>query len=227
MIVIDLFGFPGSGKSTLAFNLYNELRKNNYKVTMLNKNEYLKNVISKKKKLDYLRLFLPRNIYYYFKIVRKCVKNIKNESLKIKIWKKIRLVLLHDQIYKKTNFDFIIIDQGIIQDFAEITLNNKDILDSDIKNYITSFLGKNKIFFVNCNISLEETKSRIKKRNRKKYSFDFLSNKELDCFLNLEKQRIDLIQSFALDYFQIINVNMQCEVLENTKKIIKIIEEDK
>ena len=189
MTIIDLYGIPGSGKSTFAANLYGELCASKKKVLLYNKNDYIVEGIYNKKIQDYIRLILPKNILYYFKIAKPLNIKKNSKSLKETVWRKLRLVMLHDLLNRKMNVDYIIIDQGIIQDFTELTHGRK-IGTKYIENYITSFKNQiNKIMYVYCNISVDNAINRINNRKREKFLFDQLSNDELRQYLicNLEE----------------------------------------
>lgn len=220
MIVVDFSGLPGCGKSTLTYKLYNELKEENLIVEMFNKNEYLNTGNRKKNINDYLRLLLPSNIKFYFKIVypirkHKVSNGVLNYGIKERIWKELRLVLLYDKLVNiRKNIDVVLIDQGIIQDFSDYIMF-RNIPKNIFKNYSELYSkSKNSFLFVSYNASVEESMKRIKLRNRKKYKFDFLKNDDLKKFLIEEEKNL----KFVTNEF---NSNFSCLLLNSDFNLMK------
>ena len=196
MIIVDFYGLPGCGKSTIAKGVYENLKKLQIDVSLFNKNEYLEECKIKKNYLkDYIRLLLPHNLKFIFEIIFNIKKYKKNQKvlkydLKERIWKELRLVILYDKLAYTKSDSVILVDQGIIQDFSDYIMF-RDITDDVIENYLEKYTqSKNEFIFVNCEISVNESINRIKSRNRKIYSFDYLTEQQ-KILKNINKEIAD------------------------------------
>lgn len=224
MIVIDLFGFPGCGKSTIAKKIFEDLKNKNFDIMLFNNNEYIEtthyNTLKK-----YIRILLPKNLFFLWNIIIKSPKinkkdMILKQSLKEKIWKKLRLVVLYDNLINKNSNKIILVDQGIIQDFSDYILY-REVDDEYILKYLNFFESENdKILFVSCNIEKNIAIERIKKRNRKMFTFDKLSTKELDKIMDLQKNKLNkIIPLIKKD--KLISIDTDLELFEKNIKYVE------
>ena len=190
MIIVDFNGLPGCGKSTYASEVYKKMVSNGDMCYLLNKNEYVLSDKIGNKINDYMRLLILPNLIYNLKLFSKWKQNKfdRKISTKEKIWKTLRIVVLYDKIHRLSKKEgILLIDQGIIQDYADFYIN-KEHSYNDLLNYAKKYFDiAKKIIIVNCDITEEETIRRIRKRNRKQYDVDKMSDEELEKILKLEK----------------------------------------
>lgn len=224
MILIDFFGFPGCGKSTIAKKIYEDFRKKNIDIMLFNNNEYVDEKVHSNIILKYIRILLPKNLLFMWNIIIKGPKLNKEriilkQSLKERIWKKLRLVILYDSFVNKKMDKIILVDQGIIQDFVDYILY-RNASDEYIMKYLNYFESENnKIIFVDCNIEKDTAIERIKKRNRNMFSFDKLSEEKLNEILDLQKNKLDKVISLINN--KIISIYMSKDLLEENAKNIE------
>lgn len=231
MIIVDFNGLPGCGKSTYVSTLYKKITEAGDICYLFNKNEYmvLHNKAGKIK--DYMRLLLLPNFVYCIKMLLKWKKTKFNRkiSIKDKIWKTLRIVILDDKIHRLSKIEdgILLIDQGIIQDYADFFID-KELSENEIMRYTNKFADiANKIIFVNCKITVEETIKRIKKRDRKKYDVDKMPEKELKEYLRLQQENLTKIRKkLKQENFTILDLDTtdSLAIDTNINKIINNIE---
>ena len=235
MLILDFNGLPGCGKSTYASELYKVLNNQNITCEFLNRNEYFEGSDANQRKfIKYIRLLIPRNFFYIIELCFKFYKKEKiynrNLSIKDKIWKWLRIGILKDKAHivaKSEKKGILIIDQGIIQDYVDYTLD-KEINDSEILEYKNIYRDiKDKIILVNLNIEQSVSLSRVYKRNRGKYDVDKMTIKKLNEFLELYNTRLKYVREiFNQDFINIeLDVSKDEIFDENIEKLSNIIKE--
>lgn len=220
-MIIDIYGLPGSGKSTLSLNIQKMISENAdyYDVYFFNKNEYDTTNNISKNLWFYLKLIDGNFWRMYNKISRKIIRNkkIKHQKIKYKIRDAVRLSILYSFILSKVDEEKIfIIDQGIIQDFIELLIKYGINEDYIIRDYLNMVLLP-QIVFVFCDVCEEQCVERIRKRNRKDFDFDFLSDDELYTYFMKEQKYIKKIDELLADNVLTVKDN------SNEKELLKIL----
>lgn len=174
--IIEFNGIPGSGKTTIASELKTILEKENksvclysdfYKINCHNRLKQLKDL------LFYFFYFMD-----YFLLLMRITKKIKRDykyilSSAINFCGKIDL-------YKNSKEDFIIVDQGIIQEIESIFfLNDCNTEFGEVFELINKYFDK--LFIVNTFLKVEVACERINKRKN--------GSSRADGIKNYDKQR--------------------------------------
>ncbi len=192
-LVIEFTGVPGSGKSTIAHLIGEKIEKNNLRVF------YYDQYFSRTSHKRFLQL---KNILFnivpftkYFFLLLKLTKKCKKDYLSIKY---ILASLLNYGgkyiLYRSRKYDYVIVDQGIIQEIESITCYIKGE-----KNYnlLYQFIHDNfNMLIIDVNVELNEALSRINKRKAGASRIDFIKdskeqlnnlNIENDTFISMRK----------------------------------------
>src|SRR5699024_6726391 len=193
--IIEFNGLPGSGKSTIANSLISELEELDYKLlTYAEIFEYKKNNLFLIIKL----LFSIRHVHFLF--IWYCIIVLKKSLINIREIKKIlhflnHITLLKWAIKKHENIDFIIIDQGNIQNLLSIAhfrqINNTKVLGKLTEKFNEYF---NNYMIVNTHVNVEVTINRITKSKHGTSRYDNLEKIYLKNILKIKKEykkRID------------------------------------
>ncbi|HFI0273250.1 TPA: AAA family ATPase [Streptococcus suis] len=190
-MIIDLNGLPGSGKSTVV----NDFTQSNQQFELKGTEEFIK--LSKLQKISLLRLLIDTKNRKFFFLIGKLGK--KNTSTAKGIGRYERLIarlyslyvfqLIQESQVEKKNYIF---DEGIIQSLVPITLGFE--LDIEVLKKFSKLLVSIDFLFVHCEISETESFSRIVKRNRQTAAMDFLTNNELQTFLQTYALRLSEIR---------------------------------
>lgn len=135
MTILDFYGLPGSGKSTLSHKLYEDRR--------------YKKIIEPSYKLDHnyhwsIRkilkiLILFRLLLYRPVVLIKIYKILQNNSLMIYdfISALLNISYKYYAIFKNLNKEYIIFDQGIIQDSISICYNSPERLIDNLEALVS------------------------------------------------------------------------------------------
>lgn len=188
MRVIELFGLPGSGKTYQTIRLYNYLSELGYKCVLIRSNEY-SNLPYINRKKYILNIFKLKNITIFLSFI---IKNLLysgkkfylgnfKERLKI-LLRQIMYIEIYNDDSLLNDYDFIISDQGIIQECAGYFLENWDAIEQ------TSFLlkqikNKKNIYFYYNHETLLSSYKNIKKRKRRSAAMDYYSDDSLKDYL--------------------------------------------
>lgn len=191
-IILEFNGVPGCGKTTTANLLKNELSKIGYKVGELNELFHCNKIVKNLKIC--ISIIHMNNVFFLMNLI-KFVFSVKPMNLSRLKYIKIayyNYYMINYSKAKQNNYDFLILDQGLIQSLISIShsdnIYNKKYLDKILMN-ITYKLDN--ICYINCDINNEESVLRIKARGLSQGRLDNI--KDFDQLIDtLNKQNENL-----------------------------------
>ena len=174
--IIEFNGIPGSGKTTIANELNNILRKEKKSVCLYS-DYYKRNCHNRLKQIkEVCFYFLP--FIKYFSLLMKITKKIKRDHITFKYILSSAVNFCGKiDLYRNSKVDYIIIDQGIIQEIESIFfLNEFDTEFDDIFRLINKYFERTII--INTEIKIEIACDRINTRKNGTSRADGLKNYE-------------------------------------------------
>ena len=167
--IIELCGIPGCGKSTLFRNMS---KSNDYKIGGLGDllNVYRRmNIITKILSFPYISVIKLLLLFIFFPKIE-----LKSFHLYIDF---VKIVILYNIRNKIEEFEYILVDHGVMQSFAGLFYNNEERFSdksiAKISNFTKPF---SPILMCYCEITIDESVQRIRKRNRNYGRMDVLDN---------------------------------------------------
>lgn len=169
--IIEFNGLAGCGKTTLAGQLKNELIRQGYRAVLLGeanrifKQHLIKNII----RAFNCSLFI-RYIYLFLLIGRK------RENTWFIYWTALKISLIYRWCIKNEEFDFVLCDHGLIQNFISLLGFEVKACKKFNKCLASILKSESKIYMVNCNVSVELSSNRIRSRKKNTGRLDVISN---------------------------------------------------
>jgi len=224
-IIIEFNGITGCGKTTTANLLVEKLTSLGYEVGTFENLENSNKII--------------KNINFLFDMIR--IKNLKIASSLIKLCVSVRpfkikrfdhIGMAYNYYYlfrsvakKYTNYDYIIIDQGLIQEILSI-FHTQKIMDQSRMDNLLELIFNNLGYFlvVNCNLEPSLAKRRIKERNSKKSRLDLVKNdEELLYKLRIQQNNLEVLREVIEKNSseKAVEIDMDKSPSENIEKIIE------
>lgn len=219
-VIIEFNGLPGSGKTTIALQLYEELIK--YGNHVLDFNEYF--FKNKRNKILIIKaLFQIRGIHVRYLLKILGLIQIRN---KIEL-KKVKMVIsafLHFLIYnycvKIGNYQYIILDQGIVQNWVSFFY---DTLISDTKTvkeiYQDIFKSYPYFYMINSEVNTETILSRLKYREHGTSRLDRLCDKDLGNIIEIQRNNFYTMRK-TNEILKSVEIDTKQDPIVNVKKII-------
>lgn len=220
-IIIEFNGLPGTGKSTIVNELKRLLEKDGYRV----EKGYYHRIWEK---FHYPFIIIPFCVTLYLKICRF------SNSLKPRKYRTHQSgVVYYTRSYLKANkycsSDFILIDQGIIQDIVTIAWLDKILPDdiSPLSSVIMKIKKMNvKFLRVDCDNNIDLSEKRIIERPSKNHLFESFNSKSLRKALETQGDNFEIVRSLFNKYEVnplSINIDTSVNPNENAIKIKKTI----
>lgn len=222
--IIEFNGLAGGGKTTLARELKKELVKRGYHVVLLGeayhifKKHLFKNVLSC---LSLALLF--KYIKLFFLIGRKEEPQF-YFYVRYLYWAALRISLLY-RWARNSDFDFLLCDHGLIQNIISL-LGFKELPDcAAVKQSLASILkAESGIYVVNCNVSIEQSKQRIRSRNKHTGRLDVISDEaELEKLLQITAKHFSAVRNIVKkvrEEWPLIDLDMDTPIDINRQKIL-------
>ena len=194
-LIIEFIGLPGAGKTTIAQRAIENLSEAGYQcfgLSTLNNPESLE----KKKGGIFAKLKTLYRFVYVCVVHRKFAYNAFLFSMHVKPVSLVNLrrflILLARLIFLRTllrnNYDFIILDQGLIQYIWSIAITGKQSLNKDYLNRVLkSILDELSLFVVMVDIETELAVKRIVNRPTMRSRFDRMSSTKIETILSTHK----------------------------------------
>lgn len=200
-MIVELYGLPGSGKSTLVSSFCDI--KLDYK--KYGTNTFIGN--SKFNKFKYGILCLkPQNFLTLILLIFSVAG--KKSSFKIKM--KDRIISLLYVIYildiVQTKNEKFILDEGLVQALSAFYIGFN--FRENVLYHIKKLINKQNYVFCYCDISYEESLSRMHSRNRKSANIDFMDRTELLLFMEELSNKNRLIASILSKDFSHLRIDM-------------------
>ena len=187
-IIVEFNGLAGLGKTTVASFLKDELCKDGYKVIGWYRHSVLHS----------LRPMFA--IPYSFSLYRKVKKYADSiapfrKDRKYVHWTN-HFVRMYKSIEKYSDADFAISDEGIIQFFVAMGLNDR-FLQSDLLDAVVEKIRSMGVSFirVDCENHVQASFDRIKSRPPKGMYYENWSQEELMCQLQAEAYNFECLRS--------------------------------
>ena len=180
--IIEFYGFARSGKSTISKMLINKLAE--YNILCIDFNRYVyKNKRNFKALISGLFELRLKDI----KLLLLCDSYIRQSNFKLNTIKKyfafVRNHLLLKSLFNKNIYNYIILDQGFVQEMVSIAYNNM-FTDNDIslKNFFSYVQSSfSNYMFIYVVVDGEMCKQRLKQRKRNSILDKVIDN---DTYLN-------------------------------------------
>lgn len=221
MHIIEMAGLPGCGKSTLLKALVPVLRQQG-------RNVYTHDDFMKREPLFkncgiffLLQKMNPQNRYCIKWIKKYCASAPKDNSREKFKKELIDLYYRMHLIEGRKNKDIILLDEGIVQNFTSLFFTEEIPHDITISKVLTDLTCiRCEYQFVKCNISVEESSFRIKKRARDHDRYCNLDKESLRNALLIKERNINYLLSLIGENKKV-GIDMQSHVQDNIDLIIK------
>lgn len=222
MLIIELAGLPGCGKSTLWELLKRELQKKGRNVYTYRELMHREPLFVNMGFLFALQKWNPQTISCMKWIEKYCDSlpmDNKREGFK-QMFKEL-YYRVHVAAWRSGG-DILLLDEGLIQNFTSLffmdTIPQSLLTGNMIKNIIAV---RCRYLFVKCNISIEESILRLKKRARTNDRYNSLGEEVLRDALMVKSQNIDYVLSFVKSTKgEIVDINMEYSTKSNADLII-------
>lgn len=218
-VIVEFNGLAGLGKTTVADILKNELRKDGYHVIGWYRHSILHSLRP---------LFAIPYSFSLYKKVKKYADSIEpyRKNRKYVHWTN-HFVRMYKSIEKYSDADFAISDEGIIQFFVAMGLNDR-FPQSDLLNEIIEKIKSMGVSFVrvDCDNNIRASYERIKSRPPKGMYYENWPEEELLAQLEAEAYNFSLLREvFSRIYSNqmVIAIDTLDTPIDNAQKIKKII----
>lgn len=220
MLLIELAGLPGCGKSTLWEVLKSKLQQTG-------RNVYTYSELMRREPLFVNRGFLL-GLQKWNPKTKSCMDRIGNYCASLpKDVKRERFQKEWEELYYREHAaswirgeDIVLLDEGIVQNLTSLffmdAIPREPSMDQVLKNMIHV---RGSHLFVKCNISVEESMYRLKKRARENDRYYPLNEETLREALLVKEQNIDYCLSFV-DPCNKISIDMENSAMSNADLII-------
>lgn len=214
-MIIECNGLPGCGKTTLTKELVSNLNKEGKKTRYVGVAQFR----GKNKGFLKLPIFLnriiipinPKNLFFSFNAMTYIIKSWRQPNFFGKIYESyiafLYCVYLFN-IYRKYSTDIVITDEGMIQALTSFSFYVKSDVEMMSKLLKITKKLKLKITFINCNITIKKTISRIELRNRHDSAIDELSNAQLTEFLQTFYEKLKFLRT-EIQMSDSVNIQME------------------
>ncbi len=209
MLVIELAGLPGCGKSTLWERLRTRLQQTG-------RNVYTYSDLMRREPL-----FVNRGIYFqllkWHPQTAACMRRLEEycasapEDRKREYFKK-EFTELYYRVHAAAHIrgdGIILLDEGMIQNFTSLFFTRPIPAEASMGKAVKNIVSvKDSFFVVKCNISVDESITRLKKRARENDRYRRLEREALREALLVKEHNIDYVLSFVKPE-RIIEVDME------------------
>ena len=210
MKIIELYGLPGCGKTTLCNFIKREKGELLYTNADLNKNYKNINILLK----NIYIFFYPRNIIFFVLIIYLGFIYKSRIYAICKILYLYIILFIHKRSKDEVN---VILDSGIVQNISSLSndlrFNNELCLYKLLKCFCREF----EIIEIECELSVEETIKRVKKRNRKDIWLENIDSKQLYF---IKQYNLNFLKKYLTETNYKLNMSKSPEALY--KEICKV-----
>ena len=231
--IIEFYGLPGSGKSTISKMLINKLAE--YNILCIDFNRYVyKNKRNFKALISGLFELRLKDIklFYCYAILIIRQSNFKLNTIK-KYFAFVRNHLLLKSLFNKNIYNYIILDQGFVQEMVSIAYNyNNMFTDNDIslKNFFSYVQSSfSNYMFIYVVVDGEMCKQRLKQRKKGNSTLDNVIDNDtyLNKLIQTHQMNFDIIQK-QNKIIPTLVINSCNSAMDNANKIIaRILQKDK
>lgn len=183
--IIELFGLPGCGKSTTVQTLMSN--RNDFRISTF------KNVAgqSKKHPLKLITSISLKSLFWGLKVRFSVPFDKKRRERSLFKWLLFEIVF--NYIKKYTEYDFVLVDPGVIQGFVSWERGDDLHMRYGYRNACSNYLRYTAVTdFIYCNLPVEEALMRMHHRNRNNGRIDLINNEKIQLNeLRKEKDRFD------------------------------------
>ena len=224
-VIIEFVGLPGSGKTTLCELVASQLKDRGADVVSrpkILKQWHQNNALQKLVKLAASN-FNQWNILVNSVILATRVKPINLQSF-LQAGKVFFNVKRNDAIVLQKNCDFILLEQGLLQEVWSVVITGSLPKSDYLKKVMSPLLENRTIAVVNCKLDLDNAVSRIQNRPRKTKKDSYFD------LMDAERARALLAQYFPylqeiINYgrtaqIPILDIDSSLSPEENSEKII-------
>ena len=185
--IVEFYGLPGCGKTTLCKLLKEQYEKKGYKIGLIND-------ATKSCTIPHLLKVVSINNIWGFINWCHSIMKVSHTSFNI-AGSPYKRMLIYKCIRSFSQYDYIFIEHGIVQSIVSSLYgvdNYKIFMNRSICKSLLNFESAD--IFIYCQVTIEESFKRIKKRNRKSSGrFDQLPEDELADILTEQADQFNLL----------------------------------
>lgn len=228
LVVFEFNGVPGCGKTTVSKEVIKKLKASNFIVS--EPRNFFNGEKNLKKIMILLSIFKIENLkvlYYLF------VFSLNIKPLEFARIKHIKLAYFYYYYIKRMQvksyeYDFIVLDQGIIQAIVSILKNDKVTNYTKLYKLLdTIFEGIQCVYTVNCEVDSYIARNRIRGREPQKGGrLDYISDDdELLSTLSVENKYFKIIREHIIniDNNHHIQISMESTLSNNVEEVLRIL----
>ena len=228
--IIEFYGLPGVGKSTICDLLEEKLNLTGYKVINIQKQKKCITIQDKiNKAILTLKSFAFIDNIKLYKILNN-YKRVYGKNELSDYW--IRRIIVTNYLLKKeikrSTYDYILLDEGIVQFITSIVHDEvikNDIYTDEICKNISNVYS-NYTTVIHCNLDYKNIIGRLKKRNKKNDRFIFTDEDMMLKVLKKKEKNLDTI-SHKILFNEYIDLNLEDKLDLNCQKIMNRIAYDR
>ena len=218
--IIELFGLPGCGKSTTVQTLISN--RNDFRISTF------KNVVgqSKKHPLKLIASISLKSLFVGLQVRFSVPFDKKRRDRSLFKWLLFEIVF--NYIKKYTEYDFVLVDPGVIQGLASWERGDDLHMRCRYRNACSNYLRYTAVTdFIYCDLPIEEALMRMHHRNRNNGRIDLINDEKTQLNeLRKEKNRFDfyagLLKEKKMSVF-FMNMNQETSLIVNElQKIIGV-----
>jgi thymidylate kinase len=221
--IIEFNGLPASGKSSVAIKLAEQLENDGYSVCSYSE---FKKAQSNNGKLDYQ---FDKHFLKYIKELFLFTLQQKGQPQK---WENF-LYSCKDfgfflWVNKQGNYDYILMDQGIIQNMVSIVYDKEMVSQSKVVPIIQIINQlADKYIVINTIIDMGESYSRIRNRKNGHSRIEKMNRDDFMRIAAVQKRNFSFIRDQIADRARVLDIYTENIVADNVNKIVGSLGEDK
>lgn len=223
--IIEFNGLAGCGKTTLARKLKDKLITRGYRVILFGE---AYRIFKERPVINIIRCF---NLALFFQYIRLFFIIGRKKEYKLYFyiryiyWVAVKISLVYRWCLQSGEFDFMLCDHGYIQNIISLIgfdqLKNSEKINECLASVLKAESG---IYVVNCNVSIEQSRKRIRSRNKNTGRLDVISDDvELKKLLRITENNFFTVRSIVnmvQKEWPIINLEMETSIEINVQRML-------